>query len=122
MPSPYPPHQWKCSEQELVAALFSNEPRAAAWREEHSVEAAGQLHLLDYRYNAITGLRHKQHPHWNVDDAKVLHYTCGPKPWRPIATDTLWNRVWAQWYRRAFPDSPPPPQAGWMHELDEYRA
>ncbi len=115
--SPYPPHCWSTSEQELIAALFSDEPMARQWRQLHGITPAGTMQFLDYRYNAITGLRESQDPTWNVNDAKVLHYTCGPKPWRPIATATPWNQIWAYWYERAFPDKPPPLEATWMHKV-----
>ncbi len=114
MPSPYPPHSWMFSEQELVAALFSAEPLAQQWRDQYGIAAVGEMQFLDYRYNAITGLREKQDESWAVTEAKVLHYTCGPKPWRPIATDNEWNRIWARWYARAFPGAEPPEHAQWM--------
>lgn len=77
------------------------------------IAPAGTMQFLDYRYNAITGLRERQASAWNVGDAKVLHYTCAPKPWRNHATDTPRNRIWANWYEQAFPNSPP--EATWMH-------
>ena len=94
LPSPLPPHDWSLSDQELMIALYSDEEPARRWREAHGIPAAGEWHQLDYRYNAIVGLNSCQIDDWDAARAKVLHYTCGPKPWTTGARESLPDRLW----------------------------
>lgn len=94
LPSPRAPHSWSVSDQEMLIALFSPEAYARAWREAHGVPPDRRWHLLDYRYNAVTGLGERQAHGWDAREARVLHYTCGPKPWRTGRRDTYADRLW----------------------------
>ena len=94
LPSPWPPHTWTKPDQEMFIALFSLEPSAVRWRERHGIEMEHHWHPLDYRYNAIVGLKGEQIDHWDAERAKVLHYTCGAKPWRSGCRETPAERAW----------------------------
>lgn len=111
LPSPWPPHRWRKPEQELFIALFSAEEPAARWRARHDIQMEQRWHLLEYHYNAIVGLKRLQSPDWDTDEAKVLHYTCGPKPWqsgeRERDTDRRWWAVHDRLMARRRVDSAP---------------
>lgn len=98
LPSPFPPHSWSISDQEVLIALYSPEPLAQKWRREHQITMAQIWHLLDYRYNAIVGLDDRQIQGWDARQAKVLHYTCGPKPWRTMKRDCYTDRLWWKYF------------------------
>lgn len=98
LPSPLPPHTWSLSDQEILIALFSTEAFAQSWRDRHGVHMDTHWHMLDYRYNAITGLNKRQIDCWNEKEAKVFHYTCGPKPWRTRNREAFADSTWWKFY------------------------
>jgi len=94
LPSPLAPHSWSLSDQEMMIALHSSETYARSWRDAHGIPGHRRWHLLDHRYNAITGLGEQQARGWDARKACVLHYTCGPKPWRAGRRDGFAERLW----------------------------
>lgn len=100
LPSPLAPHNWSLSDQEILIALHSTEAFARAWREEHGIRLEQRWRMLDYRYNAIVGLNRLQAADWDAARAKVLHYTCGPKPWTTESRESLTDRLWWRYFDR----------------------
>jgi len=94
VPSPNAPHCWRIPEQEVLTALYSPERAAERWRARNGIEMQESWHLLDYRYNAIIGLKQRQTDTWRAEDASVLHYTCGPKPWNTKQRQSFTDRIW----------------------------
>lgn len=105
LPSPLHPHTWSLSDQEILIALFSTEDFAQSWRKRHGVHIDAHWHMLDYRYNAITGLNRMQTDSWDEMKAKVFHYTCGPKPWRTKKRQTLADSTWWKFYDQLIADT-----------------